>query len=255
MEDQGCDTNGNFSIVVHGWLEGVSTTWVSDTISNLIKHRGGCIFFMDYSIYANDSNYFNLVAHFEGLSALLTRKFQQIENYDRQFCYGFSFGSRLCVDAGINVGEQTIGRMDLCDLAGPGFGPVWLFWPNPRAKDPKLASKNTQCIYTSSDKGITVYECHQNFRMGYCGASQAAAGPFPLGSHGLCPYFYNLAFDHEFVSNNYYKCSSPNESNATDIRMGYLGHEARQFTRGEIFIATAKFPPYVVVNDIIDNAL
>lgn len=36
--------------------------------------------------------------------------------------------------------------------------------------------------------------------MGYCGFSQIAAGPYPLGSHGLCPYFYNSAFNNTFYA-------------------------------------------------------
>lgn len=244
----------NFAIIVHGWLESINTTWVNKTISSLLQTRGGCVFLMDYSKYAIEWNYFNLVPHFEGLSALLTKKFKQIGNFDRQFCFGFSFGARLCVDAGINVGNQLIGRMDLCELTGPGFGPIWFFWPNPRARDPKLASKNSQCINTSTDKGTSTYNCHQNFRMGTCGESQPAAGPYPLGSHGLCPYFYNSAFDRKFVPNNHFKCTSWNEAkNTTDVRMGYLGEAERQSVRGEIFIATAKFPPYLVVNDVMDN--
>ena len=245
-----------FTIILHGWLERINTTWVNDTISKLIQHRGGCVFFMDYSNYSTQWNYFDLVSHFDGLSALLTKKMHQIGNYERQLCYGFSFGARLCVDAGINVGEQQIGRMDLCELTGPGFGPIWFFWPNPRARDPKLASKNTQCINTSTDKGTYVYNCHQNFRMGNCGTRQPAAGAYPLGSHGLCPYFYNSAFEHKFVSNNYFKCASANEAkNVSDVQMGYLGHENRHSLRGDIFVATAEFPPYLVVNDVIDNKL
>lgn len=242
-----------FSIVVHGWTEGIDTPWVNDTISSLIQHRGGCIFFMDYSKYAKGSRYLDLLSHFDGLLSLLTRKFQQIGNYDQQFCYGFSFGARLCINAGINV-DGAIGRMDLCEPTGVGFGPICFFWPNPKTQDPKLASNNTQCINTSTDKGTSNYDCHQNFRMGQCGSWQPAAGPFPLGSHGLCPYFYNYAFDHKFVPNNYFKCKSGNEAEElTNVQMGYLGHDNRQSVRGEIFIATAKYPPYVVVNDTIDN--
>lgn len=105
-------------MIVHGWTEGISTEWVNKTIRQLLTHRGGCVFFMDYSKYANVSDYFNLVSHFEGISAVLTQKFKQIENYDRQYCFGFSFGSRLCVDAGIAIGNQSIARMDICDPAG-----------------------------------------------------------------------------------------------------------------------------------------
>jgi hypothetical protein len=248
--------NENFAIIVHGWLENVNTTWVNKTISSLLQNRGGCVFFMDYSKYSTVWNYFDLVTHFDGLSELLLKKFKQIGSYDRQFCYGFSFGARLCVNAGIDIGQQKIGRMDLCELTGPGFGPIWFFWPNPRARDPKLASKNTQCINTSIDKGTAVYNCHQNFRMGNCGSSQPAAGPYPLGSHGLCPYFYNSAFDHEFIADNQFKCTSANQANITSnpkVRMGYLGENDRNSVRGEIFIATAKYAPYKVVNNVVDN--
>jgi hypothetical protein len=89
--------------------------------------------------------------------------------------------------------------------------------------------------------------------MGKCGASQPAAGPYPMGSHGLCPYFYNSAFDHEFLPNNHSKCNSPKQSNVTNVRMGYLGQESRHSVHGEFFIATAKNPPYLVVNDVVDN--
>ena len=45
--------------------------------------------------------------------------------------------------------------------------------------------------------------------MGYCGLFQFAAGPYPKGSHGLCPYFYNIAFNYDFLaSNNIYGCYS-----------------------------------------------
>jgi hypothetical protein len=118
IADQGCNMNENFAIIVHGWLENVNTTWVNKTVSSLLQYRGGCVFFMDYSKYSTVWKYFDLVPHFEGLSALLLKKFKQIGNYDQQFCYGFSFGARLCVDAGINVGQQLIGRMDLCELTG-----------------------------------------------------------------------------------------------------------------------------------------
>lgn len=115
---QRCDPNGNFSMVVHGWMENIDTQWVSTMITQLLKHRGGCVFFMDYSIYANVPEYFQLVRYFRFISNVLVRKFRHIGNYDRQLCFGFSFGARLCVDAGLKLGKQTIGRMELCDPAG-----------------------------------------------------------------------------------------------------------------------------------------
>ena len=61
--------------------------------------------------------------------------------------------------------------------------------------------------------------------MGYCGWSQLAAGPYPLGSHGLCPHLYNFAFTTEFVPTNYYKCTSARlaKNLTTNVRMGYMG--------------------------------
>jgi hypothetical protein len=59
--------------------------------------------------------------------------------------------------------------------------------------------------------------------MGKCGKSQAAAGPYPKGSHGLCPYFYNQAFENDFLPNNFYNCTS-NRMLTTfteDVKMGY----------------------------------
>lgn len=76
---------------------------------------------MDYSFYAIVSKYFALLPHFDKISEVLQKKFLQIENYDRQYSFGFSFGSRLCMNAGKEVAiqtGQTIDRMDLCDPAG-----------------------------------------------------------------------------------------------------------------------------------------
>lgn len=105
-------------MVVHGWMESIDTPWVQTTIAQLLKHRGGCVVFMDYSRFANVEEYFQLVRHFKFISAALTRKFRSIGNYDRQYCFGFSFGSRLCVDAALRLGRQRLWRMDLCDPAG-----------------------------------------------------------------------------------------------------------------------------------------
>jgi alpha-beta hydrolase superfamily lysophospholipase len=117
LAQQGCDPNGNVAMIVHGWNEGVTTGWANETISKLLQKRGGCVFFMDYSKYAVVSDYFALVSNFKSISAVLVKKLQQIANYDRQFLFGFSFGSRLCIDAGFKIGNKVIARMDLCDPA------------------------------------------------------------------------------------------------------------------------------------------
>ena len=133
-------------------------------------------------------------------------------------------------------------------LLGPGFD------GSLRAKDPKLASKHTSCINTSTDIGTTKYNCHRNYRMGRCGSSKLAAVISYLNSHGLCPHLYNLAFDQKFVPNNYFKCTSRRRANVTssNVRMGYLDDLNANVT-GDIFVATAKYPNYLVVNGIIDN--
>lgn len=139
-------------------------------------------------------------------------------------------------------------------------------------EDPKPAAKNVACIDTSWDRGTNVYNCHQNFRMGFYGYSQPAAGPYPLGSHGLCPYFYNSSFTNDFVPNNYYNCWSDRiaKNLTSDVKMGYraeFNRQAKRFkiilvifnfisrtaVRGDIFIGTAKYPPYVLVNNNLNN--
>lgn len=255
ISDQGCDTNGKFTMVVHGWLGGINAYWVLKTISQLLIHRGGCVFLMDYSVFANVSKYFDLVPHFNGLSAVLTNKLTQIGNYDRQYLFCHSFGPRLCIDAGIKIGNQLIDRMDFCDPAGPGFdGFLQGFAGSNRVRDPKLAAKNVACINTSTFKGTTVYNCHQNYRMGDCKTQQIGSDS-NMTHHRLCPIFYNLSFDYKFEPNNFHNCNSRRMADISvpGIRMGYLGDFDRSRVIGDIFIATAKYSPFIVVDGVIDN--
>lgn len=92
--------------------------------------------------------------------------------------------------------------------------------------DPKIAAKNVVCINTSTDKGTSKYNCHQNFRMGKCGKSQPAAGRRPFGDHGLCPYFYNSAFKHNFNATKLHDCKSKRE--AANIPKGFTMGYSRQ---------------------------
>jgi pimeloyl-ACP methyl ester carboxylesterase len=220
LTESGCDANGNFAVVVHGWKESISTPWVMDTINNLRFYRGGCVIFMDYSNFSIVGDYFNLTPHFDDIAAVLLRKIKQIRNYDRLFLYGFSYGSRLCFEAGAQLGHQLIDRIDACDPAGPGFDMY------KRTVDPKLAAKNVVCINTSVDKGTNKYNCHQNFRMGNCGKSQPAATRRPFGDHGLCPYFYNSAFKHNFTATKLHNCKSKRP--LSDIPKGFTMGYSRQ---------------------------
>jgi hypothetical protein len=180
---------------------------------------------MDYSRHSVVGDYFVLVSKYEALRNILIKKLIQVGNYDRMTLWGFSFGARMAMAAGVNLTATNgnvpqISRMELCESAGPGFEGT------NRIVDPTRAAKNTACINTSSDKGATIYNCHQNFRMGYCGWSQIGAGGYPKGSHGLCPYFYNYSFKHDFVEYNYYRCGVSRASRAINttisrtMRMG-----------------------------------
>lgn len=108
-------------------------------------------------------------------------------------------------------------------MAGPGFDfrlPV----------NHRLAAQNVQCIHTSRDKGTRHYNCHQDWRLGNCGFSQNAAMDPPYGSHGLCPYMYISAFDHNFLAvEKPQEC--PARSSATkwpeNFKMGYMEDRKR----------------------------
>lgn len=209
-----CSTNGNYSMIVHGWWESIKTPWVMDMVEKLASHRGGCILFMDYSNYSYVPEYLRLSAQFRSISNVLLKKVRQVGNYERLFMFGFSFGARLCFEVGAKIGNQTIDRIDACDPAGPGFDYLR------RSVDPKNSAKFVSCINTSIDKGTRVYNCHQNFRMGWCGYRQPAASFPPLGNHGLCPYFYNAAFEVNFEPSNEYGCWS--NRTAPDMPSGLI---------------------------------
>lgn len=114
--DQGCDVNGKFAIVTHGWLESINTLWTVDLVSNLLVYRGGCVIFMDYSKFSNVEKFFKLLRKFTKISAVLLKKLKQLNksgvNDDDLFMYGFSFGARLVIDAGVNFGINRIQQID-----------------------------------------------------------------------------------------------------------------------------------------------
>lgn len=103
-----------FDIVL---LTDFTRPWVPGLIDGFLESRGGCVLFMDYYYYGNGS-YEALWLHFEGIVAVLVKKIKQIDRYDKQYLFGFSFGARICIEAGLEIGNQSISRMDLCDPAG-----------------------------------------------------------------------------------------------------------------------------------------
>lgn len=176
-----CDPFGKFAFVIHGWTEGIYTDWVNDTIRNLTYYRGGCVIFMDYSVYSKRDYFFGLVPHFKQLASLLAERIRQTTQFfENVFMFGFSFGARLSFEAGAQVGYNLIDHIQVCDPAGPGFD------NEARSIDPKLSAKYVYCINTSTEYGSHYYNCHINFRMGICGRRQIGATVRPCRSHGLC---------------------------------------------------------------------
>ena len=117
-EDDRCDVAGNFAFVLHGLRESIKTEWVAITARSLLQYRTGCVYFMDYSYFANVSSISALSPHFQGIATVLTTKVKNIGNFDREYFFGQGFGSRLAVETGLRIGNNTIDRMDLCDPAG-----------------------------------------------------------------------------------------------------------------------------------------
>ncbi|XP_062558631.1 inactive pancreatic lipase-related protein 1-like [Armigeres subalbatus] len=247
-----CNTTEKFAMVIHGWKESCSTEWVIDTISNLTLHRGGCIICMDYSKYSIDDYFNGLVPKFPLVVEAILGKLEELEvrGFDpaNGYLFGFSFGAQSSIEAGRRFGFRRIGRIDVCDPAGPGFDGDRVF----SSLDPKCAAKNVQCIHTSNDKGTFVRECSQNWNMGNCGTNQPAAGQYPKGSHGLCPYFYNSAFVNEFRA-----VDKPKECFSfravapipEGFRMGYFSEMDRGLI-GDYFSRTTSAYPY---NELPDN--
>src|SRR5690349_7894692 len=116
LSARGCSPNGNFAIIVHGWLESWKTEWVQDLISNLTVYRGGCIIVMDYSNYSVNANYFLLVPQFQNISTILQRFLRQLEdegfNFENGFMFGFSFGAHLAIESAKNFGTKRFKEID-----------------------------------------------------------------------------------------------------------------------------------------------
>lgn len=57
---------------------------------------------MDYNKYSQ-LGYSDLMPYFESLSKVLQNKINQVSNISNVVGFGFSFGSRMLVEAGINL--------------------------------------------------------------------------------------------------------------------------------------------------------
>ncbi|XP_058454945.1 lipase member H-like [Malaya genurostris] len=256
FESNGCSPKEPFAIIVHGWREGSYTEWIKDTKSNLTTYRSGCVLFMSYGNDNQNVDYFGqLMPNFNNLANDLVGLLKRLETvgFDPAdgFIFGFSFGAQLAFEAGRRFGFGKLARIDACEPAGPGFDDSRIY----SLLDPKKAAKVVQCIHTSSNYGTKLRNCHINWNMGQCGKSQVAAGPFPKGSHGLCPYFYNSAFTHNFYAVPKPKdCSSSRYTGSwpSRFRMGYFSDMNSTF-QAELFSPSSKYYPYI--NDTVANKI
>lgn len=115
LSDQGCNVNGNFSIIVHGWV-GSNAPWVQTLVGNLKTYRKGCVIFMNYGHFSDRPNYYESISHFKPVSNVLLKKLRQLKEEgvsgDSIFMFGFSFGGRIVIEAGVNFGTQEIFQID-----------------------------------------------------------------------------------------------------------------------------------------------
>ena len=112
----GCDPAGKFAIVVHGWQQNINSPWVNNLIRNLTYYRGGCVLFMDYDYFARKIDYLWLTDQFRPIAAVLWKKLKQFEyeGYSDKngYMFGFSFGSRIVIEAGYNFGVNRLENID-----------------------------------------------------------------------------------------------------------------------------------------------
>lgn len=125
LSEEGCPVDGSISIIVHGFLD-TKSLWSDRLTAQYLKYRGGCCIFLNWSFYAGNLNYPQIVAvDFKGVSAALLRRLQALEadgfDPDNWILYGHSLGARMVVDAGTNFGPGRIANVDACDPAGNNF--------------------------------------------------------------------------------------------------------------------------------------
>lgn len=80
-------------------------------VVDLLNHRDGCLICMDYSDYNKDYPY--LMGNFRTVAKILTNKLVQLRDKGFRssdaYLFGFSYGARLIVRAGIDFGPKQLG--------------------------------------------------------------------------------------------------------------------------------------------------
>lgn len=116
LTSQGCDVNGKFAFITHGW-RGSDSDWIQELVDKLQKYRGGCVISMNWGNYSDKINYEEVVlVHWERVSEVLTRRLFKLESErvspNDIYMYGHSLGGRLVIDAGLKFGEGKIFQID-----------------------------------------------------------------------------------------------------------------------------------------------
>lgn len=107
---------GKFAFVTHGW-EGSKGAWVSKLIEKLLKHRGGCVIFLNWGKYSDDFNYELVVlVYWRRITEVLTGRLKDLEDEgvsaDNIYMYGHSLGARMSIEAGLKFGKNKIAQID-----------------------------------------------------------------------------------------------------------------------------------------------
>uniref|UniRef100_A0A336MCU2 CSON015091 protein n=1 Tax=Culicoides sonorensis TaxID=179676 RepID=A0A336MCU2_CULSO len=239
------NNSSQYSIVIPGWREHCSTSYVRKAIKNLHKFRGGCVICMDYTNYSFTQNYKCLYNAFKEIRYSLYLFYLMLEKGGVQFkdlyVFGHSFGSQIALQASTMIGNKRIGAIDACDPAGIFFDGSGLMRKilldiNPR--DVRSAAKTVDCWHTSGIYG-TKYRlsCDRNWLLGICGLRQPASITTNITSHSFCPIYYNLSFKYTFpvVKQQNLLCSMTNPAKywPDGFKLGYL-ETRKRLVHGQI---------------------
>lgn len=196
-----------------------------------------------------------MVTHFDGMVAVVIRKFKQLEElgFDpgNGFLFANGFASHLFFTGAFNYSPCTIGRLDSCDAAKPQYlnnsAPV---------QAARRSAKSVNCYHTSQAYGTNLKYCQKDINMGRCGIYQPASVPTPYTDHELCPYFYNNTFtvDFDIVPKStievYYKTKCYNKTVAPLLLKNEKIHVGPRMKtcipNGEYYVLTSSIYPYNV---------
>lgn len=108
----GCDANGKFTIILHGWRDAT----VATVPTKFLKYRGGCVIFVDYQKCISMWNYFTTLFQWKSVIPLVTQKLRDMENEGispgNVLVYGFSLGARIAIEAVLEFGKGKLEALD-----------------------------------------------------------------------------------------------------------------------------------------------